>query len=114
MRTLTNAALKDEKCTIPRAWLESINRRASAFAKRQAHMMTEFINANGLDEDISLTNREKDILVDLTQGLSRTEIAASRNISTNTVKAAINLIYEKLHATNLVDAIRIATDRKFI
>jgi LuxR family maltose regulon positive regulatory protein len=114
MRTLTAAAIKDEKCTIPLEWLENINRKSSAFARRKAH----YISKNRIDSDngndITLTKRESEILKDLAQGLSRTEIAASQNISVNTVKMNINIIYEKLHANNLVNAIRIATDRKMI
>jgi len=114
MRTLTAYALKDASCLIPKSWLENINRKASAFAKRQAHMITEYKNANNLKDKISLTNRETEILRDLSQGLSRTEIAASQNISPNTVKMTVNIIYEKLHASNLPDAIRIAAERNII
>jgi LuxR family maltose regulon positive regulatory protein len=108
MRTLTAAAIKDDSCTIPRTWLENINRKSSAYAKKQAHMISQYQTANDLNEKIHLTERETDILKDLAQGLSRTEIAASQNISPNTVKVAVNIIYEKLHANSLVDAVRIA------
>jgi len=114
MRTLTAAALRDDACEIPKQWLEVINRKASAFAKRQAHMITEYRAANNLDEEISLSKRETEILKDLSQGLSRTETAVSQNISPNTVKMTINIIYEKLHANNLADAIRIAVDNRII
>ena len=114
MRTLTAAAIKDEKCSIPREWLENINRKSSAFARRKAHFITESKAENNNGTEVSLTKRESEILKDLAQGLSRTEIAASQNISVNTVKMNINIIYEKLHATNLVNAVRIASDKKII
>ena len=114
MRTLSAAALKDNTCLIPRPWLENINRKSSAFAKRQSHMITEYQNANNLKGGISLTSRETEILRDLSQGLSRTEIASSQNISINTVKMTVNIIYEKLHASNLPDAIRIAASQNII
>jgi LuxR family maltose regulon positive regulatory protein len=114
MRTLTSAALKDDKCTIPKAWLEDINRKASALAKRLTHMISENKAANGDEDKIILTNRETQILNDLSQGLSRTEIAASQNISVNTVKMVINTIYDKLCATSVHDALRIAIARKII
>ena len=114
MRTLTAAALRNEKCEIPREWLEDINRKSSAFAKRQSYLITEYRSLNNIEKKVNLTNREIDILRDLSQGLSRTEIAASRNISANTVKAATNIIYEKLHANSLADAIRIAAERKIL
>ena len=114
MRTLTAAALKCEKCTIPKEWLENINRKASAFARRKAHLITECKTEIKSSDEIPLTRRESEILKDLSQGLSRTEIAASQNISVNTVKMNINIIYEKLHASNLVNAVRIAADRGMI
>ncbi|MCL2774634.1 MAG: LuxR C-terminal-related transcriptional regulator [Oscillospiraceae bacterium] len=114
MRTLTAATLKDSSCTIPKIWLEDINRKASAFAKRWSHIISEYMNANNIDKEINLTNRETEILRDLSQGLSRVEIAVSQNISPNTVKMMINIIYDKLHANSMADAIRIAVNRKII
>jgi len=114
MRTLTSAALRDKKCSIPKPWLENINRKASAFAKKQGYVIAENNPAALNKDEIILTNRETKVLQELAQGLSRTEIAASQDISVNTVKMIINIIYEKLRASSLVDAIRIATDRKII
>jgi len=114
MRTLASAAIGDGKCPIPADWLENINRKASAFAKKQAHMISEYKRANNLAEGVALTKRETEILKDLSLGLSRTEIAASQNISVNTVKMVVNIIYDKLCANNLVDAVRIAADNKII
>jgi len=64
--------------------------------------------------DIIITPRESEILNDLSHGLSRTEIAASRNLSINTVKMLVNSIYMKLGTESLADAIRIATERKIL
>ena len=114
MRTLTAAAQKDEKCTIPAAWLENINRKASAFARRTAHLISEIKADSSAGNELSLTKREIEILKDLSHGLSRSEIAVCQNTSVNTVKMNINIIYEKLHASNLVNAVRIAADRKII
>ena len=114
MRTLTAAALKDDTCTIPKEWLEDINRRSSALAKRKAKMISDYRAASHQGEEISLSNREREILIDLSHGLSRAEIAASQNISINTVKMVINTIYKKLSANSLADAIRIAAERKMI
>ena len=114
MRTLTASALKDESCPIPDAWLENLNRKSSAFSKRQSYMLSEFKAANNITGEITLTNREKEILRDLSQGLSRTEIAASQGISANTVKMVVNIIYEKLDVENLVEAVRKAADLKIV
>ena len=114
MRTLTGAALKEENCAIPEMWLGNINRKSSALAKKQTHMISEYMQCNNIKEEMVLTKREVMILKELFQGLSRSEIAASQDISTNTVKMFINIIYDKLHASNLVDAVRIATERNII
>ena len=114
MRTLTAAALRDDNCTIPADWLENVNRKASAYARRKSQLISESRFDNNTGDEIYLTKREIEILKDLSHGLSRTEIAASQNISVNTVKMNINIIYEKLHANNLVNAVRIAADRKII
>ena len=114
MRTLTAAALKDKKCTIPKSWLENINRKASAYAKRRSYVISEYRAINNLDEEPALTKREIAVIKDLSQGLSRSEIAVSQNISINTVKMVISIIYDKLHANSLSDIIRAAIERKII
>ena len=114
MRTLTSAALKSKKCKIPKPWLEDVNRKASAFAKRQKNLVSTRGAANASTGKIILTKRETLLLKDLTQGLSRTEIAASQNISVNTVKMVINSIYDKLLVNNVYDALHVAIAQKII
>ena len=114
MRTLTSAVMRGTNCPIPKPWLEDTNRKASALAKKQARMLSEYKAENNLKGETSLTKRETEILKELSQGLSRTEIAVSQNISANTVKMVLNIIYDKLQANNLVDAVRIAVERKII
>jgi LuxR family maltose regulon positive regulatory protein len=114
MRTLTAFILKKTDCTIPKIWLESINRKAASYAKRLAHVVTEYKRANHIAEGIHISQRETEIITDLSHGLSRSEIAANRNLSINTVKMVINNVYMKLGAENLADAIRIATERKIV
>jgi len=114
MRTLTYAAMKDGKCTIPRSWLDDINRKSSAFARRLTHMGSLIMSAGDDDEKIAFTTRETQVLADLSQGLSRSEIAASQNLSVNTIKMVINGIYDKLCVTSVHDALRIAITQKVI
>ena len=114
MRTLTAAARKSDTCTIPDEWLEDINRKSSAFAKKQSKTVSEYNIANNLTSKIALTKREMEILKDLSDGLSRSEIAVNQNISINTVKMVVNIIYEKLSANSLAEAIKIASERKMI
>jgi LuxR family maltose regulon positive regulatory protein len=114
MRTLTAAAMRDEHRGFPRPWLEMINRKAATFAKRRSLIIAEYKKAYNIGGGARLSARETEILNDLYHGLSRSEIAASRNLSINTVKMVINTVYTKLDADNLADAIRAALERKLI
>jgi LuxR family maltose regulon positive regulatory protein len=114
MRSLANAALKTEKCGIPVAWLETMKSRATTYAKRISQVRQAYWTAHHLGESIRLTERERQLLFDLSQGLSRTEIALYRNLSVNTVKIALQMIYEKLGARGAVDAVRIAVQANLL
>ena len=113
MRTLTAFALKGTGC-IPKSWLEGVNRKSASYAKRLAHVVTKYKYANGITDNVTISHREKEVLMDLSHGLSRTEIAASRSLSVNTVKMLINSIYMKFGAENFADVIRIASERKIV
>jgi LuxR family maltose regulon positive regulatory protein len=114
MRTLIAAAMRMPGINIPRPWLESIGKKSASYAKHQAKIIEDYRFVNHVEDDINLSKREFEILLDLYNGLSRTQIAADRNISINTVKMRINIIYAKLHANNVADLIRIAVERKIV
>jgi LuxR family maltose regulon positive regulatory protein len=115
MRTLTNAAMKDKTCTVPRPWLERIHKKASTYAKNLSHVISEYrIYRNLNDRAYTLSNREKEILTDMCHGLSRTEIACNRAISVSTIKTLIQSIYAKLGAQNTAEAVWIAARFKLI
>nr|AGS52839.1 hypothetical protein [uncultured bacterium contig00011] len=119
MRTLSAAALKEpssakSSCKIPKPWLENINRKSASYAKYQVHVNTYYRQANKISDGIVLSPRENDVFADLSHGLSRSEIAANRGLSINTVKMVINNVYMKLGAENLADAIRIAAEQKIV
>ena len=114
MRALTAAALKCDKCRIPKQWLESISRKASTHAKRKSQMIAAYRLASHVEEVFSLSNRETAILRDLSKGLSRAEVATTQNISVNTVKMVINRIYNKLGVNSLAESIMVAAERKII
>jgi LuxR family maltose regulon positive regulatory protein len=120
MRTLTASALKESSdgaspvSGIPGTWLEVVNRKSALYAKRRAHIIAEYRQANNMANGIAISPRESEILSDLAHGLSRTEMAVSRNLSVNTVKMVINNLYSKMGAENMADLIRIATERRMI
>jgi DNA-binding CsgD family transcriptional regulator len=73
---------------------------------------------NGLDyEQIKksgLTQREHDVLVKMTEGLSNLEIATTLFLSESTVKTHVSNILFKLDAKRRTDAVRIARDKKIV
>jgi len=117
MRTLTlfiSKGLRAETYRIPKKWLEEINRISSTYAKRKARMISEYEIANNINSGIKLTKREIALLKDMSDGLSRSEIASNRNLSVNTIKMAVSIIYSKLGVSSLGEAVRVAVDRKII
>ena len=61
---------------------------------------------SGTDQDLgTLSNREKEILQQLSKGLMYKEIAAELFISPETVRKHVYHIYEKLHVTNRIEAV---------
>jgi len=72
-----------------------------------AHKVIQYFRQNTAAPEIdSLTEREREVLVALSQGLQYKEIAYSMSISINTVRKHIRCIYEKLHVNTRNDAIR--------
>ena len=114
MRILTAAALKDHSCTIPRVWLEEINRKSATYAKHLAHVISEYKKVNHITETIVFSPRETEILTDVSQGYSHSDIAAKRKLSVKKVKMIIAGIYDKAGAENLSDLVRIAVERKMV
>jgi len=109
MRALIDIASKCPDCAIPLSWLKSARQRASAYARNQAWIISEYNKTHGIHSKIALSPRETTILHDLRDGLSRAEIAAKRGLSVNTVKLHINRIYHKLGARNKADMFRIVS-----
>jgi DNA-binding NarL/FixJ family response regulator len=63
------------------------------------------IENSGQPELEGLSNREKEILEQLSRGLMYKEIAAELFISPETVRKHVYHIYEKLHVTNRIEAV---------
>jgi len=114
MRTLTAVALKESKGDIPLPWLENINHKAASYARRQAQIVAKYRQDMGLENNITLSPRENEILMDLSNGLSRAEIAAKHKLSINTIKTDINMIFSRTGAKNLANLIRIVMEKKLI
>jgi DNA-binding NarL/FixJ family response regulator len=91
-----------------------INSRSIGFSKNRGKIISEYKTANGIRDDKILTAREQEILQDLCNGFSRSSISMNRGISITRVKQIINSIYAKLGVDNVVEAVRVATEKKLI
>jgi LuxR family maltose regulon positive regulatory protein len=115
MRTLTSTVSTKANTKIDRQWLEKIKNGASAYAKKLLVVTREFQNRNSESKEnkgdgaARLSRREMEVLIGLSRGLTRREIAESAALSINTVKSIIRSVYNKLGAVNQADAVRIAT-----
>jgi LuxR family maltose regulon positive regulatory protein len=109
MQTLASITIDSPSCSIPRPWLKSIKQRASSYFRNQALIISDYKKTNEMN-DIALSPREKEILRDLYNGLSRSEISAKYGLSINTVKLHINGIYNKTGARNRADIFRIVDE----
>jgi DNA-binding NarL/FixJ family response regulator len=69
---------------------------------------------NEVGEEIKLTNRESDILEQLSKGLNYNEIAKNLIISPSTVRKHIENIYKKLQVHNKLEAVLKAKKHKLI
>ena len=114
MRTLLGLAAKRPDCAIPRSWLQSVRQKASAYSRGQARIISEYNKIHGIHSKITLSPRETIILHDLRDGLSRSEIAARRTLSVNTVKLHINSVYRKLGAHSRADVFRIVAENNIV
>jgi DNA-binding NarL/FixJ family response regulator len=100
------------KKTAPGKLLESIRELYQGGAPMSSQIARKVVAAfqnkpasadtNRLDE---LTNREKEILEQLSKGLMYKEIAAQLYLSAETVRKHVYHIYEKLHVNNRVEAV---------
>ncbi|TMI74024.1 MAG: response regulator transcription factor [Bacteroidetes bacterium] len=100
------------KKTAPAKLLESIRELYQGGAPMSSQIARKVVAAfqnkpastegAGLDQ---LTNREKEILEQLSKGLMYKEIAAQLFLSAETVRKHVYHIYEKLHVSNRVEAV---------
>ncbi len=67
--------------------------------------------SDGLD---SLTQRQRDILSDISRGLTNKNISAKYGIAVPTVKEHIRIIFDKLHVSNRAEAASFAVKRRLL
>jgi LuxR family maltose regulon positive regulatory protein len=108
MRSLAGLALESGSA-IPRAWLEDIRSRASAYGKN-LYAVAEYLRAREAPgAAVYLTRLERTVLQGLSRGQTRETIAAATGQPLSAIKSAISRTCEKLGAVNRADAVRIAS-----
>lgn len=101
------------KKTAPPQMLEAIRELYQGGAPMSSQIARKVVAAfqnkattnDGTENLESLSNREKEILEQLSKGLMYKEIAAELFISPETVRKHVYHIYEKLHVTNRIEAV---------
>jgi DNA-binding NarL/FixJ family response regulator len=73
-----------------------------------------FVEGKKDSEDIKLTNREVDVLEQLSKGLSYNAIADNLILSTGTIRKHIENIYRKLQVHNKLEAVQKAKRNNII
>jgi LuxR family maltose regulon positive regulatory protein len=118
MHSLAGALLKGHRddpanadiSGIPRRWLQTIRRDASAYAKKRALVAAQYAGRETpAAQDFS--QYELSILGSLSQGLTSEEIAGAMRVSVKMIKSAIRHLYIRLGAANRADAVRSATEK---
>jgi DNA-binding NarL/FixJ family response regulator len=84
------------------------------FKRQSAFTQKSIQNTNKSIKEISLTNRERQILKLITQEATNTDISLSLNISKRTVEAHKKNIFLKLGAKNTIGLIKIALKSKLL
>jgi LuxR family maltose regulon positive regulatory protein len=107
---VANATANAEISGIPRKWLQTIRRDASAYAKKRSLVAAHYTSLK-TPAAADFSQHELAILNNLSQGHTSEEIADKMHISVKMVKSAIRSLYVRLGATNRADTIRIATER---
>ena len=100
---------------IPKEWIALAHTRASTYAKRRSNIVSQFSRYRAdTPRDYGLTRREIELLGNMSQGLTREEIALAMYISPHTVKSMLKTVYSKIGAVNGADAVRIASGADLI
>jgi len=95
--------------------IHEVQNGGAPMSPTMANKVLRFFQAQGATpNDYSLTEREKNILALLVDGLSYKMIADRENISFHTVNSHVRKIYEKLHVHSLGEAVSKALREKLL
>lgn len=76
-----------------------------AVARKVLHLFSRVPSASRAESGYDLTDREREVLQLMSQGLTKKEIANVTGLSTHTVNSHLRNVYEKLHVTTNTGAV---------
>jgi len=116
MRTLIHSIRQDKSCKIPKIWLDRIYTKSSSYAKMLSQLVSKYDTLYLLEDEnrFSFSKRETELLSYLFKGMTRKEMASSSYLSLSTINSNLRSIYNKLGASNAVEAVRIAKENSLI
>ncbi|MEO8109640.1 MAG: response regulator transcription factor [Ginsengibacter sp.] len=85
-----------------------------AVAAKVVTLFQQFIPPSQIVNDYQLTNREKEILQHLTEGMPMPRIAEKIFLSYETVRGYVKSIYQKLHVASATEAVAKAIKEKLV
>jgi DNA-binding NarL/FixJ family response regulator len=98
----------------PEKILHAIMEITSGGGSMSANVARVVFNSFRRSDDSPLSDRETQIIENIAAGMSRGQIAADLNITSETVKSHVKNIYRKLKVHSRADAIRYARESKLI
>ncbi len=85
-----------------------------SIARKALNLLTSAKREDTAEVNTTLSDREMDILKGLVKGLDYKKIAEELFISPFTVRTHISNIYEKLHVTSKIQAVKLAIKNKWV
>ena len=99
-KLLKRSVQKDYTCGVSTVQLRTLHIQALAQAKR-----AKGLTGGSLHNDVQFTQRQKEVMRYLCEGLTQKEIGAKLGLKPSTIKSHMILIYNKLDVTNAIDAV---------
>lgn len=114
LRKIILYAKGNKNHNVPKEWLDGLYRKVTTVAKKYSVLIKMLKEEQHHKTNLKLSKRELEILLNLSYGYTREEIAEHLYLGVNTVKGVLKQIYAKLGAINGADAVRIAIINKLI
>lgn len=107
--------LKGESTDKIATYIRELYNGGSPMSHNIARRILNFFESRSIPSkpsSLPLTEREKELLIQLSKGLLYKEIGEIMGITTGTVKQHIHKIYEKLHVSNKTEALNVFHNRQ--